>query len=99
MIEPPQGTGEEKAEAAKVLVAVLEAVRIVAVLLWPVTPQLSARILAQLGLSTAPRWQPLRHLLHSPIFGWRHAGRAQHMRFVSVSDALWHCITCSCLSG
>ncbi|GLI58657.1 hypothetical protein VaNZ11_000399 [Volvox africanus] len=47
-----KGTDEEKAEAAAVLVAVLEAVRIVAVGLAPLTPGLSRRILSQLGYST-----------------------------------------------
>jgi methionyl-tRNA synthetase len=46
-----KGSEEEKAEAAAVLAAVLEAVRIVAVLLSPVTPALSSRIYRQLGLS------------------------------------------------
>ncbi len=45
----PQGTDEQKTEAAAVLAAVLEAVRIVAVLLSPVTPSLSRRIYRQLG--------------------------------------------------
>jgi methionyl-tRNA synthetase len=48
-----QGSDEEKAEAAAVLVAVLEAMRLVAVGLSPITPGLSARILAQLGYSEA----------------------------------------------
>lgn len=51
---PPQGSDEEKAEALGVLVAVLEALRIVAVGLAPVTPALSARIMAQLGLKQEP---------------------------------------------
>jgi hypothetical protein len=43
--------GEEEREAAKLaLLAVLESVRVVAVLLAPVTPQLSQRIYEQLGL-------------------------------------------------
>ncbi|KXZ49919.1 hypothetical protein GPECTOR_19g370 [Gonium pectorale] len=46
-----KGTDDEKAEAAAVLVAVLEAVRVVAVGLAPLTPQLSRRIYAQLGYS------------------------------------------------
>ncbi len=45
----PQGTDEEKAEAAAVLVAVLEAVRVVAVGLAPITPGLAGRIYQQLG--------------------------------------------------
>lgn len=45
-----KGTDAEKVEAAAVLVSVLEAVRIVAVLLSPVTPSLSQRIYSQLGL-------------------------------------------------
>lgn len=44
-----KGTDEEKAEALAVLVAVLEAMRVVAVGLAPITPALSGRILAQLG--------------------------------------------------
>ena len=44
-----KGTDEDKAAAAAALAAVLEAVRVVAVLLAPVTPALSARIYAQLG--------------------------------------------------
>lgn len=46
-----KGSEEQKAEAAVVLAAVLEAVRVVAVLLSPVTPALSARIYQQLGFS------------------------------------------------
>jgi methionyl-tRNA synthetase len=45
-----KGDDAAKAEAALALVAVLEAVRIVAVLLSPVTPALSRRIYRQLGL-------------------------------------------------
>lgn len=45
----PQGTEEEKQAAKQHLIAVLEAVRIVAVLLSPATPSLSAAIYAQLG--------------------------------------------------
>ncbi|GAB4819284.1 hypothetical protein N2152v2_006330 [Parachlorella kessleri] len=56
-----KGSEEQKAEAARVLVAVLEAVRIVAVLLSPVTPSLSRRIYQQLGYSVqqveALQWQ------------------------------------------
>lgn len=52
-LAPAQGTDEEKAEAAAVLVAVLEAVRCVAVGLAPLTPGLSRRIYAQLGYSDA----------------------------------------------
>lgn len=55
-----KGSEEDKAAAAAALVAVLEAVRVVAVLLSPVTPSLSARIYAQLGLPeeafAALRW-------------------------------------------
>lgn len=54
-----QGTEEEKAAAITVLVAVLEAVRIVAVLLSPVTPGLSRAILGQLGQENGvaqPSW-------------------------------------------
>ena len=45
-----QGDDAQKATAADALLAVLEAVRIVAVLLAPVTPRLSERIYQQLGL-------------------------------------------------
>ena len=55
-----QGSDEQKEAAALALVAVLEAVRIVAVLLTPVTPALSGRIHAALGYSPeeygALRW-------------------------------------------
>uniref|UniRef100_A0A1D2A4I3 methionine--tRNA ligase n=1 Tax=Auxenochlorella protothecoides TaxID=3075 RepID=A0A1D2A4I3_AUXPR len=53
-----KGTEEEKAAAITVLVAVLEAVRIVAVLLSPVTPSLSHAILRQLGQEAAAAGQP-----------------------------------------
>ena len=46
-----KGSDADKEAAAAVLAAVLEAVRVVAVLLSPVTPALSARIYQQLGLS------------------------------------------------
>ncbi|KAI3437932.1 hypothetical protein D9Q98_000376 [Chlorella vulgaris] len=46
-----KGSDEQKVEAAAVLAAVLEAVRVVAVLLSPVTPSLSSRIYQQLGFS------------------------------------------------
>ena len=46
-----KGSDEDKAAAGAVLAAVLEAVRIVAVLLAPATPALSARIYAQLGFT------------------------------------------------
>jgi hypothetical protein len=48
-----QGSDEERQAAGEVLTAVLEAARIVAVLLSPVTPALSARIHSQLGLEGA----------------------------------------------
>ncbi len=47
---PWQGGDAQKAAAAEALLAVLEAVRIVAVLLTPITPRLSQRIMEQLGL-------------------------------------------------
>ena len=47
-----QGSEEQKRDAGLALVAVLEAVRIVAVLLAPVTPALSGRMYAALGYST-----------------------------------------------
>ena len=46
-----KGTDEEKQAAQASLVAVVEAVRVVAVLLLPVTPSLSRRIYQQLGFS------------------------------------------------
>ncbi|PSC70792.1 methionine-tRNA mitochondrial [Micractinium conductrix] len=46
-----KGDEQRKADAAAVLAAVLEAVRVVAVLLSPVTPALSTRIYTQLGFS------------------------------------------------
>ena len=46
----PQGSDADKAEAGRVLVTVLEALRIVAVLLSPVTPRFSASLYAALGL-------------------------------------------------
>ena len=46
-----KGSGAEKDSAAAALVAVLEAVRIVAVMMSPVTPGLSSRIYAGLGMS------------------------------------------------
>lgn len=54
-----QGSEEEKAAAGLALVAVLEAVRIVAVLLAPVTPALSGRMYAALGYSE-PEYSGLR---------------------------------------
>lgn len=51
LLPPLQGSDGEKAFAGQVLVSVLEAVRIVAVLLSPVTPCLSERIYLQLGFS------------------------------------------------
>ena len=46
-----QGSDEEKAEAGLVLLAALEAARIAAVMLSPITPATSGRIAAQLGFS------------------------------------------------
>ena len=46
-----KGSDAEKDAAASALVAVLEAVRIVAVMMSPVTPGLSSRIYAGLGMS------------------------------------------------
>lgn len=45
-----KGTDDEKAAAARGLVAVLETARIVALLLAPVTPRVSDKMLSQLGL-------------------------------------------------
>ena len=50
-----KGTDEEKQAASEALVAVIEAVRIVAVLLLPVTPGLSRKIYQQLGF-TDEQW-------------------------------------------
>lgn len=46
---PVQGTDEQKAQGRKVLTEVLEAIRIVAVLLSPVTPTIARSIYLQLG--------------------------------------------------
>ncbi len=46
-----KGSDAEKHAAAAALVAVLEAVRIVALIMSPVTPGLSSRIYAGLGMS------------------------------------------------
>ena len=53
-----KGTDEEKEAAKAALVAVLEAVRIVAILLLPVTPSLSKKIYQQLGLGEST-WEQL----------------------------------------
>jgi methionyl-tRNA synthetase len=45
-----KGTDEEKEAAKEALVAVIEAVRVVAILLAPVTPLLSRKIYEQIGL-------------------------------------------------
>ena len=54
-----QGDETEKEAAAAALVAVLEAVRVVAVVMCPVTPALSSRIYAGLGM-TAQQYEDLR---------------------------------------
>lgn len=54
-----QGDEAEKEAAAAALVAVLEAVRVVAVIMCPVTPALSSRIYAGLGM-TAEQYESLR---------------------------------------
>ena len=54
-----KGSDAEKDAAASALVAVLEAVRIVAVMMSPVTPGLSGRIYAGLGMS-AEQFERLR---------------------------------------
>ena len=52
-----QGSEEEKAAAIDALVAVLETIRIAAVLLHPVVPRLASRVLEQLGLDASGlRW-------------------------------------------
>lgn len=48
-----QGTEEEKKEAARVLVAVLEGVRIAAIALSPVIPGISRKLYLQLGFPDA----------------------------------------------
>ena len=48
-----QGTEEQKVAAAADLLAVLEASRIMALMLAPITPQLSHRIYSQLGFTDA----------------------------------------------
>lgn len=48
-----KGTSAEQAEAVATLLTVLEAARIVAVMLAPVTPQLSSRVLKQLGVNAS----------------------------------------------
>eukprot|EP00891_Asterochloris_glomerata_P002086 jgi/Astpho2/2086/fgenesh1_pm.00038_%23_66_t len=48
-----KGSEEQKGEAALVLLAVLETVRIVAVMLSPITPALAQRVYLQLGISEA----------------------------------------------
>lgn len=54
-----QGDDAQKEAAAAALVAVLEAVRIVSVVMCPVTPGLSSRIYAGLGM-TAEDYEGLR---------------------------------------
>lgn len=49
-----KGTDEDKEAAGRVMVAVLEAARILAVALSPITPGLSGRIYQQLGLGEGP---------------------------------------------
>jgi len=61
-----QGSDAEKEAASVTLVAVLEAVRIVAVLLVPITPALSRRIMAQLAAPEA-RFQPLPVPPYPPV--------------------------------
>jgi len=72
-----QGTEDEKQGAGLALVAILEALRIVAVALSPVTPSLSARIYKQLGLGLtsldSASWEdtqwgqlPMGHLISKP---------------------------------
>ena len=48
---PLQGTDAQNAEGRAILTEVLEAIRIVAVLLSPVTPTLSRAVYTQLGFS------------------------------------------------
>jgi len=54
-----QGNDAQKEAAAAALVAVLEAVRIVAVIMCPVTPAMSSRVYAGLGMS-AEQYESLR---------------------------------------
>jgi methionyl-tRNA synthetase len=56
---PLQGDDAQKEEAAAALVAVLEAVRVVSVIMCPVTPGLSSRIYAGLGM-TPEQYEGLR---------------------------------------
>ena len=51
MYDGMQGNEEQKAEGQQVLADVLESMRIVAVLLSPIAPQLSCRMYRQLGFS------------------------------------------------
>jgi methionyl-tRNA synthetase len=53
-----KGTDQEKEAAKAALVAVLEAVRVVAVTLKPITPSLSQRIYSQLGIDESG-WENL----------------------------------------
>lgn len=62
-----QGSDDEKRAAGEVLTAVLEAARIVAVLLSPVTPALSARIHSQLGLEGAHLACPYSIICWGPL--------------------------------
>lgn len=54
-----KGSDEDKDKAGRDLVAVLEAVRVAAVLLAPITPSLSSRIYEQLGLDAPDQLQSL----------------------------------------
>ena len=64
-IKYSEASDAEKAEAERDLVAVLEATRIVALILWPVVPSMSVRILEQLRIdgdasSRTPNWDDVR---------------------------------------
>lgn len=60
-----KGSDEEKAAAGVTLVAALEGARVAAVLLAPVVPALSQRLLTQLGLDTPLAVRP-RHTPSPP---------------------------------
>ena len=80
-----KGSDEEKAAAGVTLVAALEGTRIVAVLLAPVVPALSQRILAQLGLSVSLQVPPCTgHALPAVQVHHSHALGASSIRVQGV---------------
>lgn len=68
-----RGSDEEKAAAGVTLVAALEGARIAAVLLAPVVPALSHRLLTQLGLDTPLSVRPPPHLVPTTAHTLAHA--------------------------